>query len=213
MDRLKSFICYADEENHIAEELNSCLTATFGFDSFFAKKSIIPSKKFIPTILSAIKETDLFFALISNNSKQSSFANQEMGMAIALDKTMVSIMLNVDSPCGFLSERQGIYYKDYDNNSFKLAMKLFYYCIEGSFNDSIKEKAHNSIIYSLQNNTDFSITRPVMKLMTHIKTFNKAHLNTIRVAIRTNRAVNQEQFAFPDFKKFLLKTYQISIDS
>ena len=34
-------------------------------------------------------------------------------------------------------------------------MKFFYYCIEGSFNDLIKEKAHNSIIYSLQNNTDF----------------------------------------------------------
>ena len=81
-------------------------------------------------------------------------------------------------------------------------MKLFYYCIEGSFNDLIKEKAHNSIIYSLQNNTDFSITRPVMKLMTHIKTFNNAHLNAIRVAIRTNRAVYQEQFAFPDFKSF-----------
>ena len=82
MDRLKSFICYADEENHIAEELNSCLSATFGFGFFlFKENQHIPSKKLFQQYYS-IKETDLFFANISQNSKQSSFANQEMEKAI-----------------------------------------------------------------------------------------------------------------------------------
>ena len=212
MDRINSFICYADEDLKIAVELSDSLRETFGFNSFLAKKSITPSTKFIPTILKVLKVTDLFFPLISKESESSSYANQEMGMAIAFDKTIVPIMLNVSSPCGFLSERQGIFYKDFENDSFRLAMKLFYYCIEGSFDELIKQKAHNSIIYSLQNNTDFSITSRIMKLMTHIKTFDKIQLESIKRAIQTNRAVNQEKFAFPNFKDFLLKVYKIKVD-
>lgn len=213
MDRLSSFICYADEECSFAEELNTCLTKTFGFDSFFAKKSLIPSTDFIPALKKAVKNTDLLIALISKNHIISPYANQEIGMAYAWGKTILPVMLDENNPCGFINGTQGIPFEKENTDPFGLAMKIFYLCVGDLPSKEMNRKARSSIINALKANTDFSYTRPIMKIMTHIHTFTASDLDEIKIISNKNRAIHQEQYAYPTFKSFLLKKYGLNVDS
>lgn len=127
---IKTFISYAvtDETKKIVSDLKSRL-AEFGLNVFAAHNDIGGGKQWADTIVSEIRESDLFLALITKEYHERQFTGQELGMAIYAGKPTICITIGDISPGGFADVLyQYISYKDVDTTAREItknALELF----------------------------------------------------------------------------------------
>ncbi len=80
-----------------------------GVKTFFADESLIPGSKISNEITKAIKECDVFLLFNSSSAKKSNYVQQEIGIAIANNKNIIPIVLDVSKPEAML---MGVNYLD-----------------------------------------------------------------------------------------------------
>ncbi len=100
----KVFISYSTNDFPIVENVRRLLTNP-GVEVFIAEYSVSPGNQLNNTIVTAIKNCDLFVLLWSRNSKFSEYVPQEIGIARGNNKPIFPIVLEdgLELP-GFIKE-------------------------------------------------------------------------------------------------------------
>ena len=101
---LKVFISYSTKDFSVVEFARAMLTGP-AVDVFVAEYSAAPGAPLSPSIITAIKQCDLFILLWSENARTSEWVPQEIGIAKAENKQIVPVVLqsNISLP-GFISD-------------------------------------------------------------------------------------------------------------
>lgn len=99
----KVFLSYSTKDLELVQHVRSVLQNS-SVEVFVAEYSIVPGQPLADTIVAAIKNCNLFILLWSNNSKQSEWVPQEIGIASAAQKTILPVILEPDLQLpGFIS--------------------------------------------------------------------------------------------------------------
>ena len=89
-----SFISYSSKDEEIAEILHRFLEHA-GIDTFMAAVSIEPGKKWTEAIFENLSKATWVFFLATRNSCESQFVQQELGAALATDKTIIPLLVDI----------------------------------------------------------------------------------------------------------------------
>jgi hypothetical protein len=102
----KVFISYSTKDMKLVDHFKNLLYQP-SIETFIAEYSIVPGKKLTPEIVQALKDCNLFVLLWSGNSKESEWVTQEIGIAVAEEKTILPVVLeaNIELP-GFIKDRK-----------------------------------------------------------------------------------------------------------
>lgn len=201
MSRLKVFLSFASEDKVTAGQYKTHLEKYYGFQVFVAHEDSIAS-------------SDVFIVLVSENSKISPFANQEIGMAMGIGLRIFPIKIDATDPFGFIYKIQGFpYIRNPEEAVLKNGSKLF--SILTSHRREFKtfgNIAIESAIYALSKSPNFSDTNIIIKTLIEIETqhgFNKQHLNLIKSACLNNFEIYGGAFAYPQLHKLLISKYNV----
>lgn len=104
----KIFLSYSTLDKKLAGEIKKELDA-IGFDVFLAHETIELSEEFHEKIIKELQVCTYFLALRTKNfTANSSYPDQECGVAVALGKKIIPLIVNTSpSAYGFLHLRQG----------------------------------------------------------------------------------------------------------
>ena len=144
MDKIKIFLSYAYEDKSIIEKLANVLKQ-YNIEAFVAHIHIESGKKWAKEIKNAIKESQLFLAVITKNFHDSQYTDQEIGIAMGNNKPIIPIRLDDHTISrGFMNEIQA---NKFNINSTDDLIKLA--------NRIRDEYTHiDDLIYAEKNNID-----------------------------------------------------------
>lgn len=218
MSQLKVFLCHSSKDKKIGALLKGYFERYFGFKVFLAHEDISPSAVWESEIIKSLKESSLVIPLISENFKDSIYANQELGMAIAWKKKIIPVKISNADPCGFISKLQAHKCSNQtDDELLETTTTVFFLVIENPrFNKRYKYKAVNSVVYALTNSDCFKTTRIIVKTLTKVDkklNFYKEQVKNMLKAAKQNNQIYEEYYYFPDFKKLLESKYKAKFDS
>lgn len=101
---LKVFISYSTKDFLTVNFVRSLL-ASAPIEVFVAEYDVIPGTALSPAIITAIKQCDLFVLLWSQNSKESEWVPQEIGIAKSDNKQIIPVVLQTGMKLpGFISD-------------------------------------------------------------------------------------------------------------
>lgn len=106
------FFAYSDKDKILASKIKSELKK-YNFDVFFAYEDLDLSDDWSKKIRNEIQCRRFFLSLRTGNFYKTTFAVQEEGMAIALDKKIIPLFVNVSpKDCGYLYKYHGLIFND-----------------------------------------------------------------------------------------------------
>ena len=86
------FISYSTKDMQFVEQVRQMLTSV-SINVFVSECSVLPGQSLSSEIISSIKSCDLFVLLWSKNSQSSEWVSQEIGIAKAVEKPIIPLML------------------------------------------------------------------------------------------------------------------------
>jgi len=99
----KVFISYSTKDFTLVEHVRSILQNS-SVEVFVAEYSVAPGQLLSAEIIAAIKECNLFILLWSNNSKESEWVSQEIGIATSEKNQIRPVVFHQESSLpGFIS--------------------------------------------------------------------------------------------------------------
>jgi len=212
---LRVFVSYANKDKLLAGALKKCLER-FGLDVFLAHEDIMPTLEWQKKTLSKIKQTNVLIALLTNNFRDADYTAQEIGVAIALQKLIISLKADVD-PYGFINKYQafkftydeskdsdGITSYDCTKSCAEIIKVLSYY----------KEHAYplkGSLIRALSSSGNFRNSNEIAELLDKFKGWAPAQLSMLMRSGIENRQVYEAHDCKQLFRK-LFGEYEGYID-
>ncbi|HBG49944.1 MAG TPA: hypothetical protein DDW90_10685 [Cyanobacteria bacterium UBA9971] len=124
---LEIFISYSSIDLNTIETIIKPLKEQEGVNIFCAEYSLNPGQKISNTIIQKISNSDLFMLFHSANASDSSYVQQEIGIAKANNKTIIPILLDSTSLDGMLEDINYINLSDPDKRDQE--MSRFYHYI------------------------------------------------------------------------------------
>jgi len=211
---IKAFLSYSDKDKHLAGRYKRHLEKYYGFQVYVAHDDNTPSLDWGPEIKDSIELTDIFITLVSKNSKNSCFVNQEIGIAICLGVPVFPIKIDKTNPFGFIYKIHGFpYIEDEDSAVLKNGSKLFSLLTSNKreFLDFGKI-AIESAIYALLKSPHFKDTNIIIETLLETENqrgFNNRHLYRLKKACLNNYEIYGGAFAYPRLKKLLKNKYNV----
>ena len=101
-NEIKVFICYSAEDERVGVKIKDML-ANLEIKSFLASDSLCSSGRWEKQIIAALKDADVFIAVLSNSFKNSDYCSQVLGIAYFGDIFIIPLSLNNVMPYGFIS--------------------------------------------------------------------------------------------------------------
>ncbi|MCK5743926.1 MAG: toll/interleukin-1 receptor domain-containing protein [Caldisericia bacterium] len=111
---IRIFISHTTKHKNIAMDLKNELLNRFGILSFVAHHDIEPTEEWSEEILNALSSFDVFIALLTEEFNQSKWTDQEIGFAVARNKLIIPINIDI-TPYGFISKYQQLKYNRGNN--------------------------------------------------------------------------------------------------
>lgn len=223
MNRINAFISYSSEEKQIGGRLKQLLINCCGYNTFIAHDDILGSEVWEKEILHAIRNADFFIPLVSEYFKKSSYADQETGCAVCLNKKIIPIKLDITNPYGFISKYQALQYKKRPSapglrfsykldNLFELAIIIARIGLHYQPKTIYYKKSLQSLVYALCNSNSFETTNTIIKILSKFNhEFSEAQVAQIIKAIQTNSQIIGA-FGLPELKRILAIQYHCRID-
>ncbi len=223
MDRIRAFISYSSEEKHIGGRLKRHLISFCGYDAFIAHDDILGSQEWEKEILQAIKNTDFFIPLISQQFKTSVYTDQETGCAVSLHKKIIPIKLGTTNPYGFINKYQALQYKKNPpaqnwqwtfkkDNLLELAISIAHIGLHYEPKSIYYKKSLQSLVYALCNSDSFEATNVIIRILSNCNhRLLPAQIKQITDAIKTNSQIIGA-FGLPELKTILNTKYHCHID-
>jgi len=213
MEQLKVFISYSSQDKSLAGLFKQCFENYAGFSVFLAHEDISPASEWEIKIIKNLKETDVIIPLITDNYRNSEFTDQELGMALALNKIIIPIKLSNINPYGFIKKLQALKCNCDQNDIINAVATIVFVLINNNEFNIYRDLVVDSVIEAFCNSNSYKTTRTIIRVLTKIKSFNKNQIVGLKKAIKNNSQVYDEAYALPDFKKILTDKHKIVIDS
>lgn len=215
MDRINAFIGHSARQKVLAGRFKVCLVNYCGYDSFLAHEDIPGSALWEEEIIKGIENADFFIPLLSEEFKSSNFTDQEIGIAVALKKKIIPIMLDDINPYGFINKYQGLQYKPPSpyraENLKELALTISQIGLHYDKDSIYHQKAVNSTLHAFCTSHSFITTNTAIETIITYNDFSLDHLKQIESAVKTNSQI-RDAYGLSKLKKFLLEAYNFSID-
>lgn len=212
MNQLKVFVSYSSQDKSLAGLFKQCFENYAGFSVFLAHEDISPALDWELNIIKNLKEADVVIPLITDNFRNSEFTNQELGMALALNKIIIPIKLSDINPYGFIKKIQALRCYTGQSDVINAVTKLVFVLIDNDEFSKYKNLVIDSVIEAFCKSNLYQTTSIIIRILTKIKNFNKNQVAGLKNAIKNNNQV-YGFFALPDFIKLLLDKHKIVIDS
>lgn len=211
MNYIKVFISHSSEERKVAGLLKDFLQEYCGYQVYLAHDDLIPATDFKEGIIKAIKESDFFIPLFSDLFSQSIYTDQEVGIAIGVDKKIIPVKMGIN-PYGLLSDYQALSVHPDSIESLKeLASKIGILALK-HYSGDYGVKAKNSIIKALENSPHFRTSNIIIKILCECPKFSKKQVLSIINAIKRNYEV-QGAFGLSSLRQLLKSRYKIEVET
>jgi hypothetical protein len=191
LTKLKIFISYTENEIEIAKNIKDNLK-NYNFESYIAYTDITKSKKWRSSILSNLRQCDIFLPIVSTNFEKSVWTNQEYGFAMALDKLIFPAILDYSAP-GFLSEIQPFKLKYNNNNTLNLSNLFLDLGTAILENDDLEERFKLLLIDTLLDLQHEINIEHLLNLISKCKSYNEDECNKILSLILSNQNILKNQ--------------------
>lgn len=212
MSRLNVFISYSSQDKLLAGLFKQSFEKYAGFSVFLAHEDIAPALEWQIKIIKKLKEAQVVIPLITDNYRNSEFTDQELGMAIALNKIVLPIKLSNINPYGFIKKIQALKCNRNEGDITNSVTTIVFVLINNMEFNSCKENVIDSVIEAFAKSNLFKTTRIIIRMLEKIESFTSVQISNLTDAIKNNNQIYEEYYAFPLFKKKLENKYRITID-
>lgn len=214
MNVIKVFICYSDRDKLIAGQFKKLINSCTGFEVFLAHEDIKLSENFYKEIRKSLQSADLVLPIVSRNLLISSFANQEIGIALGTGRKFVSVSIDGTIPKGFLELYQASKCRVLNEDGiFGTISELFSLFIQHpKFRD--QKRAMDCLSYALLNSDSWKTTSRIISLILitdKVVLFDKEQLAMIVKAVKNNHEVFGADYVLPNLKALLKNHYGIDL--
>ncbi len=183
----KIFLSHSHHDRELAGEIKAELQL-FGADVFVAHEDIKPTQEWQEAIMQYLKECEAFVALLTDRFEDSDWTDQETGIALALEKIIIPIKLDLD-PYGFISKYQALKWDLEDpENTFSKLVKLL-----------LDRKVLNidNVIEGFAQRYSFKNAKANSELLNELGPFSKPQIDKIVSAALGNRQIRDSYGAKP----------------
>lgn len=222
MDRISVFIGYSSQEKKIGGKLKQLLLSYCGYEVFIAHDDIPGSEIWEKEILLAIKKSDFFIPLVSQNFKTSEYTDQETGCAVCMNKKIIPIKLDNMNPYGFINKFQALQYKVKPPSTYhwyynpdnldEIAIAIAYIGLHYQPHTAYYKKSLNSLVYALCNSGSFENSNAVIQILSKCNhQLMPNHLDQITKAVISNSQIIGA-YGLTELKTILKTKYHCLID-
>lgn len=177
------FVSYCDTAKEIAGKLKLILEDCFGMQVLLAHEDIRPTAKWGGAILKELKTCDVFLPLLTRNFPESEWTDQETGMAVALNKTIIPLKIKI-APYGFIGKYQALRFKPNNLNLSCLRIAQTLIQERPEYEPVIKD----AIIHAFARSESFDDAGMNSDFLVGLGGFNKTQINNIiRASIKNNQ--------------------------
>jgi len=191
----KIFLSHSHHDRELAGEIKAELQL-FGADVFVAHEDIKPTQEWQEAIMQYLKECEAFVALLTDRFEDSDWTDQETGIALALEKIIIPIKLDLD-PYGFISKYQALKWDLEDpENTFSKLVKLL-----------LDRKVLNidNVIEGFAKSYSFKNAKANSELLNELGAFSKPQIDKIVSAALENRQIRDSYGAKPVLWELIAK--------
>lgn len=90
---LKVFLSYSSKDKELINLIDRSIKYSSPLiDTYIADRDVQPGEVLVKEIKNSIEECDIFLAIFTKNSVESTYSNQEIGMAIGQKKNVVALV-------------------------------------------------------------------------------------------------------------------------
>lgn len=196
--KVKIFISYSSKDKKTVGLLKKNLDG-WNFDCFLAHEDIEPLREWIEVIKEHLRNCDVFILFITNNFKESEWTDQETGWAIANNRFIIPLQVDMP-PYGFLNHIQGLPIKKSmleSPNYLESEAYISNTCIK--INELIekepklKSKNDNFHIYNiikmLSDSSTFRDANTVAQMLELYNNFTNEHVNLLYRVTKENNQI------------------------
>jgi hypothetical protein len=213
MSQLKVFLSYSLKDKRVAGDYKKHLETYYGFQVFVAHDDLTPACEWNNEIIDNIRLSDIFVVLISKNSEQSVFVNQEIGIALGLKTRIFPIKIHSTNPFGFIEKIQGFPYIKSEAAVISNGSKLFSILTSGREEFSLfGEIAMESIIHALSQSLNFNCSNIIIGTLIESESqlgFSSKHVELLISVCNNNNQVYGGAYKYSSLKKLLEKKYKV----
>lgn len=168
-----------DDILRLREEL-----AKVGISAFVAHVDIEPTKEWQVEIESALASMDGLIALLAPGFKESSWCDQEVGVAIGRKLPIVSVRLGMD-PYGFIGKYQAVQGMGKDHRT--LARELYDIFM---LNPIIGQKITSALVNLLSESSSFDESKRLISIIEKSAYLTSKHVASMQESIKKNGQVS-----------------------
>jgi hypothetical protein len=220
LSKLSVFVSYSVKDKELAGHIKKCLEEYFGLQIFLAHNDISPATEWEPEIVEKLRTTDLFVILLSKNSLNSVFVNQEIGMALAWKKKIIPVSLdNTTNPFGFINKIQAC--KTELNSSGEIDITetcltiFFIFATHKNFSYArFQKRSVDCVVSALSTSASYPTSIAIAKILEKLslqRVFTKKQISEIKKISKTNDQVYGSFIAAP-LVEGTIKKQENSID-
>ena len=201
MTQVLTFLSHASEDKVIAEKIADDLGKQH-FNVFVAHRDIEPGSDWAYILKNRIKECELFVALLSSKFRNANYTNQEVGIAICLEKKIFPFSIDGTMPYGFMSGYQSSKFdvKKIDEETEKLA-ELFRHVIDGTLRKT------DEIILALRHADSYQEANKIGRELSTCPDFTNKQLKNLAEAYEFNDQISGSWTAGPLVRNLLKLDY------
>jgi len=189
-DFLKLFISHTSKHKKFIEQLKKALLKV-GISGFVAHSDIKPTKKWEEVIENALKTADALVAYLTEDFHESSWTDQEVGVAIGRGIFVISIRAGID-PYGFIGKYQG--YPGAGKTADQIAEDLADILME---NESTKKIMSYALVKVFEDSGSFEAAKKNMARLEEVAYWDKRLTRRLKLAVKENSQV-REAFGVSD---------------
>jgi len=177
---LRIFLSYSSEDKILAGKIKDYLEQ-FHVRVFLAHEDIEPTKEWQEEILHNLNDCDVFLPLLTQNFIKSKWTSQEVGIAFANNKTIISLQVDI-TPFGFIAREQGLPINEVIGEfSYKDIIETI------SKKNILKENLKDCIIQSLVKVGNYDSGEKKLEFLENLD-FNEVQITEIfRIAVINNQ--------------------------
>lgn len=113
MNNFQVFVSHSHKDKELAGTIKEELELKFGVGVFVAHEDVRPTEEWQKMILKMLRECEVFATILTRDFVNSDWTDQETGFAVALEKKIVPINIDVN-PYGFINKYQALKWRTDD---------------------------------------------------------------------------------------------------
>lgn len=134
------FASYSSKDIETIKPILNQISNIQGVKTFFAESDLQPGEMIDRSITQNILNSDIFLLFYSESAKQSTYVQQEIGVALGHNKIIIPLLLDETKPTGMLAN---IHYLDFSDEQKRMAefVRLYNFIVNNK-----QTKDRNSLI-------------------------------------------------------------------